>query len=553
MVERGSGVNLGAFLEAVAQAVPDRVAVVHRERKLTFEQLVVRTRRVANALLALGVPPPRPRSQCERSTSGQAHVAVIARNRPEHLEILYGAFGARWVPANVNYRYTSAEAGPVLADIAPSCLMFETQFAELAEAIRPALLAPCGLVQLRDADDDVLVPGARWYEDVLAAVSDECPGVEPSGDDGYLLYTGGTTGMPKGVLWRQADLFEAAVRPYKGAVADVDAIAADPGGQAASEPARTVLALAPLMHGAAQWAAMSALHGGDTVVMQDVVDRLDPADVWRTVERHGVQAMTMVGDAFARPLLDALRAGSYDTSSLMLIASGGARLSEGVKAALIEALPHVLLVDGAGASEAGNLLTNVSIAGADISTGVFAASPGTVIVSEDRTAVVPSSDLSLGWLGRIGPMPLGYLNDPAKTARTFIDIAGQRIAVPGDRARWRDDGLVELVGRDSMTINSGGEKVFAEEVERALLGHPAVRDALVVGRAHERWVQEIVAVVQLAPGDVTSDEELADHCRASIARYKVPKAFLRVDVIRRSEAGKADYRWATAHATAVRS
>jgi acyl-CoA synthetase (AMP-forming)/AMP-acid ligase II len=308
------------------------------------------------------------------------------------------------------------------------------------------------------------------------------------------------------------------------------------------------MVLPPLMHGAAQWAAFIAMTGGGTLILPDDVRSLDAGDVWRTVAREKVNTITVVGDAIARPLIEELERGDHDISSLFGFGNGGAPLNPALKQRLIDLAPDIVISDSVGSSETGAQMTHMSSKGA-VATGTFQAGPGAVVVSEDLQRLLAPGDEDLGWLAQQGWVPLGYLNDEAKTARTFPVIAGVRYSVPGDRARWLADGQIELLGRDAVTINSGGEKIFAEEVEQAIAGHPAVRDVIVVGRPSERWGQEVVALVLLADGvDVTPDE-LNGHASAFIARYKLPKHYQFLPAIQRSPSGKADYRWAKAQVT----
>jgi acyl-CoA synthetase (AMP-forming)/AMP-acid ligase II len=362
-----------------------------------------------------------------------------------------------------------------------------------------------------------------------------------------VLYTGGTTGMPKGVLWRQADIFPAALggrslttgAEYAGMEDLLDTVRS---GRARALPA------APFMHGAAHWLAFNSLHGGNTVVLPRRAEVFDPADVLATIAAESVNMILIVGDAFARPLVDELDRSEHDLSSLVAVVSGGAALSAPVKKALLERLPSTLVLDAVGSSEAGQQGRQISAAGAEPTTGTFAPAEGVVIVSEDLTRVLRRDDGELGWMAQHGRVPLGYLGDPDKTRATFPMIAGDRYSVPGDRARYTKDGLIELHGRDSVTINSGGEKIFAEEVEAALSNHPAVYDAVVAGRPSERWGSEVVAIVQLREGSTATPAELLAVCEQHIARYKLPKAIHFVDRVERSPSGKADYRWARAQA-----
>jgi acyl-CoA synthetase (AMP-forming)/AMP-acid ligase II len=349
--------------------------------------------------------------------------------------------------------------------------------------------------------------------------------------------------MPKGVLWRQGDIYPAAMggrdlgtqQPWP----DLERIVEN-----AQNGGARLMPAPPFMHGAAHWLGFNALEGGNTIVLPPITDHLDPEAVWSTVETEKVNVLLIVGDAFGRPLIDELERRDYDLSSLLMIVSGGAALSATIKNRILEVLPSVGILDGLGASETGQQATQISGAGAEATTGTFNPSPGMCIVDESLTHRLAPGDHELGWLAQEGHVPLGYLGDAEKTARTFPVIDGVRYSVPGDRARYTDDGLLDLQGRDSVTINSGGEKIFAEEVEAALMAHPAVYDAVVAGRPSERWGNEVVAVVQLRDGSVASIDELLAESEKHIARYKLPKAMVFVDRIERSPSGKADYRWA---------
>jgi fatty-acyl-CoA synthase len=288
---------------------------------------------------------------------------------------------------------------------------------------------------------------------------------------------------------------------------------------------------------------MGTWNTGGTVFVPSIPERLDPADIWSIVERERIDFLLIVGDAFARPLVDELKRKPYDLSSLIVLLSGGAALSAHLKEELLAIAPHLMIIDGLGSSEAGGQLTHVSAAGG-ASTGTFPLAPGNHVLSEDLDRVLEPGDPEVGWLAKSGRLALGYLGDPAKTARTYPVIDDVRYVVPGDRAVLLDGNIVELRGRDSVTINSGGEKIFAEEVEMAIKPHPDVFDCVVTGRPSERWGNEVVAVIQLRPGTNPSDQDILEEAARHVARYKLPKAIVRVDSIVRSPAGKADYRWA---------
>jgi acyl-CoA synthetase (AMP-forming)/AMP-acid ligase II len=541
--------NIAAAHEAIAAAVPDRTALVFRDRRFTYAELTDRTRRLAHVLHDRGLGArPEGRAGLAGHESHQDHLAIYAYNGNEYLEAMLGAYKARVAPVNVNYRYVAEELRYLLHDSGARAIVYHSAFAPTLAEVLPELPHLTVLLQIADDSGNDLLPGAEWYEEALAAASAERPAWadEWAPDDLYILYTGGTTGMPKGVLWRQSNIFrtsmggrnQATGQPWESL--DELAAAAEAGGM-------VVLPAAPFMHGAGHWIAFMATMGGSTVVVQDVVDRLDPKDVCSIVEREKVNFLQLVGDAFGRPIVEEAETGAWDISSLFVVLSGGAALSTGIKERFLALLPHAMVIDGLGSSEGGGQGTQVTTAGGAVSTGTFTPVPGSCVVAEDLGAVLEPGHEGTGWLAKSGDVPLGYLGDPDKTAKTFPTIDGQRFSVPGDRARHLADGSIELLGRDSVTINSGGEKIFVEEVEAAIVAHPDVDDVVVCGRPSEQWGQEVVAIVQLHPGVAPSPEleaALRDEAARHVARYKLPKAWLFVDAVVRSPAGKADYRWA---------
>jgi len=537
--------NLADAIEAVASAVPDRDAVIRRGRHLSYAELDERANRFANYLLDHGLTVHRERDDLAGHESGQDHVAQYLRNGTEYLETMLGAYKARVAPFNVNYRYVEEELLYLLNDARPGLIVFHAEFAPTLAAVLGQVDQSPLLVQVADDSGNELLPGAVDYETVLATASPERPDIKRSPDDLYLLYTGGTTGMPKGVLWRQGDFFEAVMRgrPVFGgdryeSTDDIAAAAVANGGVM-----RTIV-IAPLMHGAAQWGALIGFVNGGTSVLPSIVSHLDPADVWRTIEQEKVVSVSVVGDAMARPLVDELEAGDYDTSSLGAFSNGGAVLNAGLKDRILELLPNIMILDAVGSSETGFNSTSASAAGSKATTGTFPLEAGTVVVDESMSHLLEPGHEGIGWMARQASVPLGYLGDEAKTARTFPVIDGVRYSIPGDRARLLADGTMELLGRDAVTINSGGEKIFAEEVEQALAHHPSVYDVVVVGRPSERWGNEVVAIVVLREGHVVTDDDLLEECGRHIARYKFPKFFVYLPELVRSPAGKADYRWA---------
>jgi len=385
---------------------------------------------------------------------------------------------------------------------------------------------------------------AADYESALAAASAERDFDGRSGDDRYLAYTGGTTGMPKGVVWRHEDLFFAALGggdPLldKGHLTDPDELP----GRVPDFPLSQLCA-PPLMHVSAHWGAFNTFFGGGKVVLLGP-GRLDGEEVWRTVAAEGVNVITVVGDAMARPVLDALAADpSHDTSSVITLASGGAILSPATKAQVAELLPNAFVIDAFGSSETG---IAGSRAGDTEGPARFTVDDRTAVLDDDLRPVVPGSGV-VGRLARRGHVPLGYHKDEAKTAATFVTVDGERWVLPGDMATVDEDGTVVLLGRGSGSINTGGEKVFPEEVEGVLKGHPAVYDVLVVGTPDERWGETVTAVVQLRPGAELTVEELADFGRQNLAGYKLPRRLVLVDEVQRGANGKPDYAWAKATA-----
>jgi 3-oxocholest-4-en-26-oate---CoA ligase len=547
--------NLAQVHDAVSAAVPDRECIVWRDRRLTYGQVADRTNRLANHLVAAGLGARTERSALAGHESGQSHLACYLHNGNEYLEAMLGAYKARVAPFNVNYRYVTEELRYLLNDAGAEAVVFHSAFATRLAEVLPDLPQLTVLLQVDDGTGGDLLPGAQWYEEALAAAPADAPDVERSPDDLYILYTGGTTGMPKGVLWRQADIFVGAMGGRNLATGeewdDLDQVL-----EAAVNGGARLLPAPPFMHGAGHWLAFNAFTGGSTICIQDDTVGLDADDVWRTIEREQVNILLIVGDAFGRPLVDQLEARSekgqpYDLGSLLMVVSGGAPLNSTIKDRFLAALPTVMVMDAVGASETGSQMSHMSAAGQSASTGTFTPGPGAAIVSDDLSTVLEPGHAEVGWLAQKGRVPLGYLGDAEKTARTFPVLDGTRYSVPGDRARLTAEGLIELYGRDSVTINSGGEKIFAEEVEQAIAHHPDVYDVVCAGRPSDRWGQEVVAVVQLRDGAAAEEEDLLAEAATHVARYKLPKAFRFVDRIVRSPAGKADYRWAKEQATEV--
>jgi len=546
--------SLAEVHDRVGMALGDREAIVFGKRRIRYRELAQRSRRLANVLLEAGLRVTKERHELAGHESGQDHLAIYLYNGNEYIEGMLGAFKARVAPVNVNYRYVEEELLYLLRDSQARAILYHAEFVPRLEKILPELPQLTLLIQVADDSGNALLPNAMDYEAALAASSPESPAVSPSPDDLYILYTGGTTGMPKGVLWRSADIFVRAMggvlwgtdEEFDSMEAILERAQAD--GTLIGSEMRS-FSVPPLMHGGAQWSSFLLLAQGQRIIFQDNPKRLDPQEILAIIEREQVNYLQIIGDAFARPILDAMSKGEYDLSTLKVISNGGAPLSSNYKQEFLELIPGVLVVDGFGASETGTQGINLATKDSGASTGDFKQVRSTVVLSDDLTRLLESRELEIGWLAQCGRVPLGYLGDEAKTARTFPTIDGVRYSVPGDRARYRSDGSIEILGRDAVTINSGGEKIFAEEVEHALRHHPAVFDAVVCGRPSERWGQEVVAIVKLREDNSASEQELLDECARHIARYKLPKSFLFRDAIVRSPSGKADYRWAKEQAT----
>ncbi|MFG1858658.1 acyl-CoA synthetase [Actinomadura geliboluensis] len=514
--------NLADLIEILAAAGPDRPALVAGTERRTYRQLSERASRVGHHLAAAGVRP------------GE-HVAILAYNRAEWIEAMLGAFKTRAVPIPVNYRYVAAELRHVLADSDSVALIGERSLLAKVEEIRGELPALRHVVVLEDGSADE-IPGAVEYEEALAAAdpSDDFP--ERSSDDRYIMYTGGTTGYPKGVEWRCEDIFFGALgggNVLGDPIGSPEELAAN-----ADQPGMAVLDCAPVMHGAGQWVAYMGLFTGAKVVLY--TDHAFDADkALRLLAEEKANVLMLVGDVMARPVAKALAGGGYDTSSLIAIASGGAPLTEGAKQALQEHLPTIMFLDNYGASETGACGPSVD---SKEGTARFMMKPGITVLDDDLNVVKPGE---IGRLARSGHIPLGYYNDPEKTASTFFTAAdGTRWSIPGDFASLEEDGTITLLGRGSLVINTGGEKVYPEEVEVALKDHPDVYDAVVVGLPDERFGQRVAAVVAPRPGTAVTLEQLTEHCRGRLAGYKLPRQITLVDEVQRTAVGKSDYKWA---------
>jgi 3-oxocholest-4-en-26-oate---CoA ligase len=525
--------NFADLFEHAADAFAERTAVACGDRQVTYRELDERTSRLAHHLAGLGVGP-------------GDHVGLYARNSIEAVETLIAACKLRAAAVNINYRYVENELRYIFADSDLTALVYDRRLAPLVAAAAGAAPGLRGLVEIDDGSGaDPKTPGtyAADYAAALAGASPERDFPPRGNDDVYIIYTGGTTGYPKGVMWRHEDIW----RTLGGGI---DFITGTPlpdeweqsrKGLEAGEFVK--LCAAPLIHGNAQVAALAGLFAGETIVLLPV---FDAREIWRAVERRQVNVLVIIGDAMARPLVEAYQAGGYDASSLVALSSSAALFSPAVKDACAKALPHVVITEAIGSTETGFAgITFVSVGDPHRGGPTVMAGPDVIVLDDDGRPAGPGQ---VGRLARGGHVPLGYYRDPERTAAMFAEVDGKRYAIPGDMARVEDDGTITLLGRGNTCVNTGGEKVYPEEVEGALKSHPDVFDSLVIGMPDELLGQRVAALVQVRPGADGDLAALQEHVRGQIAGYKIPRSIWRVDAIRRTVSGKADYGWARQYA-----
>jgi acyl-CoA synthetase (AMP-forming)/AMP-acid ligase II len=526
--------NIADLAEHAIDAVPDRVALISADEQLTYAQLEEKANRFAHYLLDQGV-------------KKDDKVGLYCRNRIEIVIAMLGIVKAGAILVNVNFRYVEGELKYLFENSDMVALVHERRYSDRVANVLPETPDVKTILVVEDgSDDDFGRYGGVEFYSALEQGSPVRDFGERSADDIYLLYTGGTTGFPKGVMWRHEDIYRVLLGGTDFATGEPLADEYDLSKQAVANPPMVRLPIPPMIHGATQSATWMSIFSGQTVVL---APEFNADEVWRMIHQHKVNLLFFTGDAMARPLLDALEAhqeqgNEYDLSSLFLLASTAALFSTSLKEKFLELLPNRVITDSIGSSETGFGGTSVVAKGQSHTGGPRVnIDRNTVVLDDEGNEVVPGSGVR-GIIAKRGHIPVGYFKDEKKTAETFQTINGVRYAIPGDYAEVEADGSVTMLGRGSVSINSGGEKIYPEEVEAALKGHPDVFDALVVGVPDERFGQHVAAVVQARDGARPTLAELDGFVRSEIAGYKVPRSLWLVDEVKRSPAGKPDYRWA---------
>jgi len=524
--------NLADLFEAAVDAYPEREYLGANGARRTYAEMEQRANRLAHHLAAQGVGP-------------GDHVGIYAYNSVEWVETAWAVFKLRAVWININYRYVEDELRYLFTNADLKALVHQREFSPHVAQLLSELPMLRHVLTIDDGSDAPNPPGALNYEEAIVT-GDPARDFGPrSPDDLYILYTGGTTGLPKGVVWRHEDVFYAL-----GGGTDPIANTKVKRPEEMVEKGRgggiTHMPIAPLMHGATQWAVMGQSFTGSRIVL---MAKFEPHEVWHLIETEKVNSLMITGDAMGKPLVEALDdpGAHYDLSSLLAVVSSAALFSAPVKDRFFEKFPNLIITDAIGSSESGNNgMTVIGKGETAMRSGPTVHILGeTVVLDEDRKPVAPGSGV-IGKIARSGDIPIGYYNDPEKTAEVFFDIDGTRYVMPGDFATVEADGSVTLLGRGSVVINSGGEKIFPEEVESAVRSHPDVMDAIVVGAPDERWGQTVAAIIEPRPGRTPNLQDVQEHCRTTIAGYKLPRRLHTVEVIQRSPSGKPDYPWANA-------
>ncbi len=530
------GKNFGDILDAIETAIdPAALAFAHGDRRISWGEAGPQSNRLARALIGAGLKP-------------GDRVAHYMRNQPAYMQTVRACFKGRFTHVNVNYRYKPEEVAYIVDNSDAVALVYGAEFRDTVAAIRGSL--PQVKLYVEVGGGAARAPFAEDF-DALNEAGDGSPlGIERSGDDLLFLYTGGTTGMPKGVMWPHKELRETqlnSLRKLGGFVPETLDLLIE--ALKAAQPAPPIIPACPLMHGTGLFTAIGTMVNGGAVVTL-TGEAFEPHELWATVDRHKVGSVAIVGDAFAKPLLRALeeKPGAYDLSSIVNIVSSGVMWGVETKRGLLEHMPQAMMSDSFGASEAVGLGAAIMVKDGDIPTARFTIGEHCKVFDEDDRPVEPGSG-KIGFIAMPPPIPLGYHRDEAKTAKTFRTIGGVRYSIPGDWCLVEPDGTLTLIGRGSACINTAGEKVFPEEVEEALKTHPSVEDALVVGVPDEKWGQAVTAVIRLNPGHGFNEVDLRDHVKTRLAPYKAPKrVFVGEGVNMRAPNGKADYKSVSAFA-----
>ncbi|MBF6134143.1 acyl-CoA synthetase [Nocardia otitidiscaviarum] len=528
--------NIADLVEHAIDLMPDNVALVDDTRSVTYAELEGRANQLAHYLREQGVQP-------------GDKVGIYSRNTIEAIEAMVAVFKARAVMVNVNFRYVENELQYIFDNSDMVALVVERRYSDKVANVWPNTPQLKSVLVVEDGTDLPLPEGAVEYEAALAGCSSERDFEDRSPDDIYMLYTGGTTGMPKGVMWRQEDVWRVLGGGINFLTGEYVTDEWELAKLGAANPQMVRYPVAPMIHGGSQWATFQSLFGGGKTLM---LAEFSGHGLWRAVEQHKINLIFITGDAMARPMVDALLEGNpetgepYDASSLYVIASSAALFSPTLKDKMLELLPNRMISDSIGSSETGFGGLSVVTKGQNHTGGPrVKIDASTQVLDEDGNPCEPGSG-KIGFLARSGHIPLGYYKDEAKTKATFKEFNGKRYSIPGDFARVEEDGTVTMLGRGSVSINSGGEKIYPEEVEGALKCHPEIFDALVVGVPDERWGQKVVAVVQCRGANRPTLEELRPVLTQEISSYKMPRALWFVDQIKRNPAGKPDYKWAKA-------
>jgi 3-oxocholest-4-en-26-oate---CoA ligase len=525
--------NLADLFEAAVDAYPEREYLVADGARRTYAEMEARANQLAHYFASQGIGP-------------GDHVGIYAYNSVEWVETAWAVFKLRAIWININYRYVKDELRYLMGNADLKALVYQREFAPLVAALVPELPHMQHLLVVDDGSDAESAPGSVLYEDALAGQSPERDFEPRSGDDLYILYTGGTTGMPKGVVWRHEDVFYAL---GGGTDPTTNERVTDPAVMVAKGAAGPMVQLpvAPLMHGATQWCVMGQSFVGSKIVL---MAKFEPHEVWRLVGEERVNTVMITGDAMGKPLVETLSepGNDFDLSSLLAVVSSAALFSAPVKDEFFERLPNLVITDAIGSSEGGNNgLTVITAGNTAMKSGPTVHLLGRTVVFDENLELVEPGSGVIGKIARAGDIPLGYYNDPKKTAEVFFDVRGTRYVMPGDYATVEADGSITLLGRGSIVINSGGEKIFPEEVESAVRSHPDVMDAIVCGAPDERWGQTVAAIVEPRRGhQAPSLESIQERCREFVAGYKVPRRLYVVERVERSPSGKPDYTWAAA-------